>query len=544
VTATTAGERSQEPRLTTLLGYRIVDTPPEQDFDDLAELAAAACDTPVASIAFVDGQRLWLKARYGIELSELPRKSSLTVEALRHADLFVVEDVLDEERHQASTVASLGFRFFAAVPLRSPEGYALGAVCVLDRRPRELSPQQADALRAVGRQVMGLLEGRRTRRDDSNAEDSFRPLVEQLLGAVYIEDVGAETGWYFSPQIETVTSYTPDEWASDPDFFARVLHPEDRDWVLEATARAHVTGEPIRLEYRLIAKEGRVVWIQDDAAVARDADGNPRYFQGLLTDITERRELTAERDDLLERLREQNERLLDVDRVKDELLATVSHELRTPLTSILGYLELVLDDAGTLTDDQARHLEVIGRNAERLLALVSDLLFVAHAQAGSVEIEHDVVALCDIVEHSVVAAQPLAARRSVELSLRSAVGVAVLGDAHRLGQVVDNLLSNAVKFTPAGGAVVVRLSTDYERAVVEVADTGPGMSSDDLDALFVRFYRTEAARKSAVPGTGLGLSIVKAIVEAHGGEIAVDTAEGEGTTFRVLLPLAAVGAAA
>jgi PAS domain S-box-containing protein len=544
VTPTNDGGPSWEARLTTLLGYRIVDTTPEQDFDDLAELAAAACATPVASIAFVDGHRLWLKARHGIDLSELPRKSSLTVEALRHADLFVVEDVLVEERHRASVVAALGFRFFAAVPLRSPEGYALGAVCVLDRQPRTLSPQQADALRAVGRQVMGLLRARPDAQDDSPAEDTFRPLVEQLLGAVYVEDVDAKTGWYFSPQIEQVTSYTADEWSSDPDFFARVLHPEDRDWVLAATARAHVTGEPIRLEYRLIAKEGRVVWIQDDAALARDAEGNPRYFQGLLTDITARRELTAERDDLLERLREQNERLLDVDRIKDELLATVSHELRTPLTSILGYLELVLDDAATLTEDQARHLEVIGRNAERLLALVSDLLFVAHVQAGNIEIEHDLVPLADVVDHSVLAAQPLAARRDIDLTLRSSAGVAVLGDAHRLGQVVDNLLSNAVKFTPAGGAVTVRLSTEYGRAVIEVADTGPGMSTDDLDALFVRFFRTEAAKKSAVPGTGLGLSIVKAIVEAHGGEIAVDTAEGEGTAFRVVLPLAVVGAAA
>jgi len=542
VTATTDGGRSQA-RLTTLIGYRIVETAPEQDFDDLTEVAAAACGTPVASIAIVDGERLWLKAKHGIDLTELPRESSLTVEALQHPDLFVVEDVLAGERHRASTVATFGFRFFAAVPLRSPEGYAIGAVCVLDREPRKLTPQQADALRAVGRQVTGLLEGRRAS-DESPSGDNFRPLVEQLLGAVYVEDVGATSGWYFSPQIEQVTSYSAAEWASSPDFFARVLHPEDRDWVLEATARAHVTGEPIRLEYRLIAKEGRVVWIQDDAVVACDADGNPRYFQGLLTDITARRELTAERDGLLERLREQNERLLDVDRIKDELLATVSHELRTPLTSILGYLELVLDDTGTLTDDQARHLEVIGRNAERLLALVSDLLFVAHVQAGSVEIEHDVVTLGEIVGHSVVAAQPAATRCNVLLTLDPGRNITVLGDAHRLCQVVDNLLSNAVKFTPSGGSVTVRLSTEGERAVIEVADTGPGMSESDLDALFVRFFRTEAAKKSAVPGTGLGLSIVKAIVEAHGGEIDVDTAEGVGTTFRVFLPLAAVAAAA
>jgi signal transduction histidine kinase len=293
----------------------------------------------------------------------------------------------------------------------------------------------------------------------------------------------------------------------------------------------------------VITKDGGVVWIQDDAAVARDSDGRPRYFQGLLTDITARRELTAERDELLERLREQNERLLDVDRIKDELLATVSHELRTPLTSILGYLELVLEDGGTLTDDQARHLEVVRRNAARLLALVSDLLFVAHAQAGSVEIEHEVVALGEVVGHSVVAAQPLAARRGVRLTLQSTAGVAVMGDTHRLGQVIDNLLSNAIKFTLPGGSVSVHLDTTGDRAVIEVTDTGPGISAADLEALFVRFYRAEAAKNSAVPGTGLGLSIVKAIVEAHGGEIAVDTAEGEGTTFRVVLPLAAVAAA-
>jgi len=457
VTSTLGGGRTEEARLTALLGYRIVDTSPEPAFDDLVELAAAVCDTPVASIAFVDGQRLWLKARSGIELSDLPRESALTVEALRHDDLFVVRDVLDVERYRCSLLAVLGFRFFAAMPLRSPEGYALGAVCVIDRRSRDLTPTQQDALRAVARRVMGLLEVRRASQPENAPEDRFRPLVEQLVGAVYIEDLGASTGWYFSPQIERLTGYTVDEWAAEPDFFARVLHPDDRDWVLAATALAHETGEPIRLEYRVIAKDGRVVWIQDDAAVAVDKAGNPRYFQGLLTDITERQALTAERDELLGRLREQNERLLDVDRIKDELLATVSHELRTPLTSILGYLELVLDGDNKLSDDQTQHLEVIGRNAQRLLTLVSDLLFVAHAQAGAVAVEQRVVCLREIVDQSFVAAQPSAARRGVQLTLETRDGVAVRGDAERIGQVVDNLLSNAVKFTPPGGTVGVQV---------------------------------------------------------------------------------------
>ena len=143
------------------------------------------------------------------------------------------------------------------------------------------------------------------------------------------------------------------------------------------------------------------------------------------------------------------------------------------------------------------------------------------------------------------AVRPAADAKRITIAVRHGDGDAlVAGDAARLQQVIWNLLSNAVKFTPSGGSVTVRLSTEGERAVIEVADTGPGMSESDLDALFVRFFRTEAAKKSAVPGTGLGLSIVKAIVEAHGGEIDVDTAEGVGTTFRVFLPLAAVAAAA
>ena len=334
------GDQAEAARLNALLDYCILDTPPEQGFDDLVELAAAVCDTPVAAIAFVDGQRSWLKSKRGVEVSEFPRDAALSAEALRHADVFVVPDAHADTRYHSSPLVSHGFRFFAGMPLVSPEGYALGTVCVLDVNPRELSATQKDALRAIARQVMSQLELRRVSRAESSAEVKFRTLVEQLPGAVYIEDLGASSGSYFSPQVERLTGYSADEWASEADFFAQVLHPEDRDRVLGAFARAHETHEPIQIEYRVIAKDGRVVWIQDDAAVARnDDDGQPRYVQGLMMDITKRRALAAEREELLEHVRAQNERLLDVDRLKDELLAMVSHELRTPLTSILGYLE-------------------------------------------------------------------------------------------------------------------------------------------------------------------------------------------------------------
>ncbi len=415
--------RTEAARLEALLAYGILDTPPEQAFDDLVELAAGVCYTPVAAVVFVDGRRAWLKAKRGVEFAELPRDAALASEALKHADVFVVRDALADERYHDSAVVSAGFRFFAGMPLISPEGHALGAVCVLDKTPRELSSTQKDALRAIARQVMSQLELRRVSRAESLARDKFSWLVEQLPGGVYIEDLGASTGSYFSPQVERITGYSAEEWASDDEFFGRVLHPDDRDRVLSAFGRAHETLEPIQIEYRVIAKDGHVVWIQDDAAVALDEDGNAVYFQGFMADATVRKQnelkLREIEDRQLERERAQNERLRSVDRMKDEFVALVSHELRTPLTSIRGYLELVMDDVDQLPAETRDYLEIVGRNADRLLHLVGDLLLVAQAEAGKLSFDWVSVEIVPLVAQCVQAAQPAAEAASVELRFTS-----------------------------------------------------------------------------------------------------------------------------
>jgi PAS domain S-box-containing protein len=655
---------TEAARLEALLAYGIIDTPPEQAFDDLVELAAAVCNTPVAAIAFVDGQRSWLKAKRGVDVAEFPRDLALTAEAMGHADVFVVTDTLAEAQYRSTPIVSMGFRFFAGMPLVSPEGHALGTVCVLDKRPRVLSAMQMDGLRAIARHVMSLLELRRVSQAESAARQRFRSLVEQLPGGVYIEGLGASSGFYFSPHIEQLTGYSPEEWTSEADFFSRVIHPEDRERVLTAFARAHETHVPIQIEYRVIAKDGRVVWIQDDAAIARDDEGQPlyfqgfmadvtvrkqnelklreiqdryqelaeqlpfvtyvddpagsagyispqveqllgctpeewlaaddgvssfahpddrnkaaedvrrarrqsrayeleyrmiatdgreiwvqntavpirdeagkiRYWQGYIVDITERRAIAEERDRLLERERAQNERLRSLDRMKDEFVALVSHELRTPLTSIRGYLELVLDDADQLQSEHRGFLEIVDRNADRLLHLVSDLLLIAQADAGRLTFDWTAVELEPLVAQCVQAARPAAEVAGVELVFESESLRPIVADPARIGQLLDNLISNAIKFTPAGGRVDVLVSGSEDSAVVEVRDTGFGISAEDQEQLFERFFRTRSASEKAIPGTGLGLSIAKAIVDAHDGSISVESAEQRGTTFRVELP--------
>jgi signal transduction histidine kinase len=232
----------------------------------------------------------------------------------------------------------------------------------------------------------------------------------------------------------------------------------------------------------------------------------------------------------------------EAERMKDEFSALVSHELRTPLTSIIGYLELLRDDADSDGDDprarqRAHFLTVVDRNAKRLLRLVGDLLFVAQVEAGKLSLDEGDVDLGAVARESVEAAAPRARDGGIELTLEEADTPVVRGDRDRLAQALDNLVSNAIKFTPAGGVVVVRLASEYDRAVLEVTDTGIGISQADLEQLFQRFFRTQRATSAAIPGVGLGLTIAQAIVHGHDGQISVQSRDGEGTTFRIELPL-------
>ena len=235
----------------------------------------------------------------------------------------------------------------------------------------------------------------------------------------------------------------------------------------------------------------------------------------------------------------------ELDRLKDEFIATVSHELRTPLTSMMGFLEMLREgEAGELTAEQERFLAIVYRSSERLQRLVGDLLFVGRLDATGLELDLKPVGLHEIAREAVEAHAALARSRGLELEAELAPVPAFKGDSERLSQLVGNLVSNALKFTPAGGHVTARTFVEGTTAVIEVEDTGIGIPAQELPQVFERFFRSSTAREQAIPGTGLGLVISKAIAEAHGGAIAVRSEAGRGTRFRVELPLADAALAA
>ena len=241
------------------------------------------------------------------------------------------------------------------------------------------------------------------------------------------------------------------------------------------------------------------------------------------------------------RLAEQNEELVQADRLKDEFIALVSHDLRTPLTSIIGYVELALDEDGSepLDAERRRYIEVVARSSDRLLRLVDDLLLAARLQSGRFVLNVDETDLESIAADALDEMHARAQRKGVSLFLACDGPVRVEADRRRILQLLDNLVGNAVKFTPEGGRIELRVERTLAGAAIEVCDTGIGLTDGDEERIFDRFYRSPSAVAEHVPGTGLGLFIARAIAEHHGGSLSARGREEGGSIFRLELPTAA-----
>jgi signal transduction histidine kinase len=341
-----------------------------------------------------------------------------------------------------------------------------------------------------------------------------------------------------------IAAYAPDRAANDligkSDF--DVFSDEHASAAFRDEQQIIRTGEPIVGKVELETYGGRTdTWVSTTKMPLRDSRGQIIGTFGISRDVTAqiRAENTAAQHAL--QLRAQNESLSGLDRLKDEFVAMVSHELRTPLASILGYVE-ILREEGVSGPDAERCAEVIERNAQRLLRLVGDLQLLSQIQSGKIAMEFRRADLADIAAHAVEELRPEAKRKHIDLALSVTAIPALSVDLTRIAQLLANLLSNAVKFTPDGGRVEVRVRNEGGQVVLAVSDTGVGIPAADQERIFERFYRTAIVRRQEIPGTGLGLTITKAIVAAHNGTIAVESAEGRGSTFTIRLPLMRVPA--
>ncbi len=232
-----------------------------------------------------------------------------------------------------------------------------------------------------------------------------------------------------------------------------------------------------------------------------------------------------------------------VDRMKSEFVSTVSHELRTPMTSIKGYAELILmGAAGDMNDAQTNYLEVISQNADRMSDLVNDLLDISRMESGRTTLELAAVSLSEVIQQVIdTHLNGLIRHEDKAITVRTEINGSlpkIRGDRDRVTQIVTNLLDNAFHYTPEGGGITVSARRSDEQVIVNITDTGIGLSEDELSKIFSRFYRSDRAEVQKVSGTGLGLAIVESLVEMHGGQIWVESVPDQGSTFSFSLPVA------
>lgn len=377
------------------------------------------------------------------------------------------------------------------------------------------------------------------------AENAFRQSQERLRLAIEAAELGT---WDYDPRggrlewsarCKGMFGLPPDAEVTYDTFLAG-LHPEDRERAHGAVERAleRTDDGAYDIEYRTLGiKDGVERWVRATGRAFFDDAGRAVRFIGTTQNITERKQLEAQRAHLLEAERVAREKAEAASRMREDLVAIVSHDLRNPLSAITMSAHLlrqaVPEDANGRA---AKQLEIITRSAERMKRLISDLLDMAALDAGALAMDVQRQRADVLLEEVAEMLQPVASDKSIRIEISASTApITVRADKERVLQVLSNLIGNAIKFTRAGGVITLGAERADESVRFAVADTGQGIPEEQMPHLFDRYWQ---AKRDGRMGVGLGLSIAKGIVEAHAGSIWAESTLGRGTTFYFTLPCA------
>lgn len=535
---------NEAERLKALYRYQILDTPPEEAFDDLTALASSICGTPIALVSLVDAHRQWFKSKVGLDATETHRDLAFCAHAILTTDEpLIVPNALDDERFARNplVLSDPNIRFYAGVALVTPNNFPLGTLCVIDRIPRQLTTQQIEALRALGRQVVSQLELRinlarleQTVTKHKQAKEALRQSEQQYRSVVnsvkeVIFQIDATGFWTFlNPAWTEITGFTvPDSLGTNSWDY---VHPDDRhsNWEqFKPLIERQINY--CRHEVRYVTKDGGFCWMEVFAQLTLNEDGAIIGISGTLNDITQRKQADEELRKTLEKEKELNE-------LKTRFISMSSHEFRTPLTTILGSSELLKYYSHNWNEEKKLvHFDRIHSSVQHMTQLLDDVLLVGKIEAGKLEIKLSSIDLVKFCQNLVDDLQLIAnTTHTLRFTHPNSCPEAYV-DEKLLRQILSNLLSNAIKYSPKGSTVTLKLTVQDGEVIFQIQDQGIGIPQDEQQHLFESFYR--ATNVGKIPGTGLGLAIVKKSVDLHGGKITVNSELDLGTTFTVSIPL-------
>ncbi len=559
----------ESTRLDVLRSFRILDTPPEQVFDDLTRLAAYICGTPIAFIGFMDADRLWFKSRVGWDVPEIPREMSFCAHTILQSDVLAVCDTLADQGRLATCPLAThgGIRFYAGVSLMSSEGCALGTLCAMDTIPRGLTSGQTDALRRLAHQVGSLIEMRRPGQripeaDPIQRDDTFSSRGENVLGFSFWQDAleqkrTIEALRHSEQRFQGIIGSAMDaiitidatqriivfNKAAEQIFRCRASdalgHPIEKfiperfrqthGQHIEAFGKTGVTSRSMCSPGTLFAIRADGQEFPIEATISQVDSAGEKLFTVILRDIGARLRMESE-------LRQ----ALKMEAV-GQLAGGIAHEFNNDLGVILGYTEL-LSEEDIDREKLDRYVTEIKGATQHAASMTRQLLAFSRKQVPEPQILDVNQSIWD--SHKLLR-RLLPANIDLVPVLAPTVGHVKLDLGH-LQQILINLVVNARDAMPQGGKVVIE-TADVELegmyagqlglepghyVTLTISDTGAGMDAETRSHLFEPFYTTKEPGK----GTGLGLSTVYGIVKHNGGQIAWESVEGRGTTFRIYLP--------
>jgi PAS domain S-box-containing protein len=518
-------------RLAAVRATALPGTPPEEAFDRLTRLAAHLLGAPISLLSLIDGERQWIKSVAGVpDAGAVPHFIPVERSICRHVagrgEPLCIDDVGEDARiPDDAGMRAWGVRAYAGVPLVTPAGHAIGALCVADTRPHAWDPATVEVLRDLAALAVTEVEWRRSQAQHervttalATAEELFRVLVEQSLVGLYVVQDDHYT--YVNPRFRQIFGL-PADFLEAPHHYLEVVDEQDHALVRE-NVRRRIEGEVGAVHYRLRG---------------RRTDGELIHFEvhGIRTTLHGRPALIGVGIDVTERVRAETEREQAI-LARDRFYAMMSHELRTPVSAVMLYNDLLLSGVyDPLTEAQSDAVERSQKSARHLLDLINDLLDLSKLESGRLETRVEEVEAAELVDGVVSGLAPLALEHGCSLTVHMAARpLPVVGDARRVRQILLNLLSNAIKFGH-GSPVEVRCARAEGGITVEVSDQGPGIPPADLERIFDDFVQLGEPGV----GTGLGLPIARRLAELQGGTLRAESIPGRGSTFRLFLPSAA-----
>src|SRR6266850_1561289 len=485
--------------------------------EDTLQRHNRAMDSAVNGIAIVDakGQHTYANAAFA---QMLGHESAESIVGRPWQEVYAPQDVERVEKEIRESLRKTG-KWYGPMNIHRRDGSALPVEMAITSLPD-------GGVVCVSRDMTAKRDAENAR---AQAEAKYKMLVEQVAAISYIAELGIHGEWlYVSPQVETMFGFSTEEWLGDSKAWTQHVHPEDHK-IVEAAEAASQRGERFQAEYRVVRKDGRVIWVSDTAVVVEGSDAHP-LMEGIIVDITERKQLETQL--------QQARRMEAIGR----LAGGIAHDFNNLLTIIKGYTELALNRPKISPELQA-DVERIEDASERASTLVRQLLAFSRRQVLQPK-------LLDL--NSIVMGLDKLLRRLMDEAIQMStvpgknIGT-IKADPGQMEQVIMNLVVNARDAMPTGGRLTVETAnveldaayaSDHatvkpgQYVMLAVSDTGTGMSPETVAHIFEPFYTTKESGR----GTGLGLSTVYGIVKQSGGYVWVYSEVGRGTTFKIYLP--------